>query len=222
MADVTNDSITAVRSLFVPFVFCTVNLILVILVTCTKKKLPPTAVATATPVLTEPTNIVEPAPDTSTATTVDQSQAQTTFVAPEITQPQEASDSAASSRPAAPLVDSARTTRSRLQRTKSPPRGKINSTARQTYTKDLDVERCLPEDSALIDRPFSKDRLTAESVTEEIRVPIGKTATSPVPQSSLTHRKNLKDIGNPRPDPSSVKFGEERISTTRSQPAAND
>uniref|UniRef100_A0AC34GCU2 Uncharacterized protein n=1 Tax=Panagrolaimus sp. ES5 TaxID=591445 RepID=A0AC34GCU2_9BILA len=59
--------------------------------------------------------------------------------------------------------------------------------------------------------------VSAESLTDEIVVPVGKTSRAPVPQSSLTSLNNLKTLGESRSEVA-VKFGEERISTKRTKP----
>uniref|UniRef100_A0A914YCN6 Uncharacterized protein n=1 Tax=Panagrolaimus superbus TaxID=310955 RepID=A0A914YCN6_9BILA len=58
--------------------------------------------------------------------------------------------------------------------------------------------------------------VSAESLTDEIVVPVGKTSRTPVPQSSLTSLNNLKIHGQPRSEVA-VKFGEERISIKRTK-----
>uniref|UniRef100_A0AC35GN41 Uncharacterized protein n=1 Tax=Panagrolaimus sp. PS1159 TaxID=55785 RepID=A0AC35GN41_9BILA len=59
--------------------------------------------------------------------------------------------------------------------------------------------------------------VSAESLTDEIIVPVGKTSRAPVPVSSMTSVDNLKTHGQSRTEVT-VKFGDERISTKRTKP----
>uniref|UniRef100_A0AC34QLE2 DUF4408 domain-containing protein n=1 Tax=Panagrolaimus sp. JU765 TaxID=591449 RepID=A0AC34QLE2_9BILA len=84
--------------------------------------------------------------------------------------------------------------------------------------KRIDSERPSPTSNQEKEK-LSGVQPSAESLTSEILVPVGKTLTTPAPQSSMTSSKNLKIFGKERPDTkNTVQFGEQRITASKSIP----